>query len=398
MKGSLVKRSAGSWSIVLELDRDPAGKRRQKWITVAGRKKQAEAELARLLHEVSSGAYVDPTRDTLATYLERWLATVKPNLAGKTYERYREVVEKHLTPALGSTVLSKLRPMQIQQCYSLALLSGRRPHPKREEDSTLEQPRGLSAQTVLHHHRILREALQQAVRWQLLGRNPADAVEPPKPERREMRALNPAEMAWLLEVARGTRFYVPLLLAISTGMRRGEFLAIQWPDVDLNTGMAAVNRSVEQTNEGIRFKSTKGRKGRSIILPPLTLEALREHRAQQEQRKRTLGPAYDQGLICSREDGSLWRPDTFSADFRALARKAGIKVRLHDLRHSHATQLLAQGVHPKIVSERLGHSTVAITLDLYSHVLPGMQDEAVQKFDTALRAAIGVREQKAGRA
>lgn len=237
---------------------------------------------------------------------------------------------------------------------------------------------------------MLREALNRAVKWQLLIRNPADAVEPPKPPRREMRALTEAETAWLLEVAAGTRFHLPVLLAVTSGMRRGEFLGLRWSDVDLMKGTAVVRRSVEQTNAGIQFKSPKGRKGRPIVLPPITLEALREHRQLQTDGKKAFAAAYqDDDLICAREDGSLWRPDTFTADFARLAKKAGLKdLRLHDLRHSHATQLRVNGVHPKVVSERLGHSTVGITLDIYSHVLPGLQEDAAQKTDASLRRAI----------
>lgn len=253
-----------------------------------------------------------------------------------------------------------------------------------------DEPHGLSPQTVLHHHRVLREALGRAVKWQLLIRNPADAVEPPKAARREMRAISEAETAWLLEVAQGTRFYVPVLLAVTTGMRRGEFLALQWGDCDLSAGTVSVQRSIEQTNSGLRYKSPKGRKGRRIVLLQLAVDALREHQRLQVQQKQALGEAYQNGdRVFAREDGSMWPPDSFTADFARLAKKAGLQgVRLHDLRHSHATQLLSSGVHPKVVSERLGHSTVGITLDVYSHVLPGIQEDAARKLDIALRAAI----------
>jgi integrase len=235
------------------------------------------------------------------------------------------------------------------------------------------------------------------VKWQLLFRSPADAVEPPKPPRREMRALNEAETAWLLEVAQGTRFYLPVLLAVTSGMRRGEFLAVRWSDVDLQSGTASIKRSIEQTNKGIRFKSPKARKGRPIALLPIMVDALKEHRHVQSQQKKLAGAAYqEEDLICAREDGAIWKPDSFTADFARLAKKAGMKgVRLHDLRHSHATQLLIAGVHPKVVSERLGHSTVGITLDIYSHVLPGLQEDAAKKLDIALRSAIEKRQASA---
>ena len=381
MTGSLKKRSEHSWTIVLYLGKDPiTGKKKQSWRTVNGTKKEAERELNRLLHELNSGAYIEPAKLTVADYLERWLADyAKSNVSGKTFERYVEMVRKQLIPALGAHALPKLQPLHIQSFYTQALESGR-----------LDGNGGLSPQTVLHHHRVLREALGRAVKWQLLTRNPADAVEPPRPARREMRSINETQTAWLLDIASGTRFYVPVLLAVTSGMRRGEFLALRWSDVDLFSGMVAVCRSIEQTKTGVRFKSTKGKKGRAVPVPNLTRQALQEHRRAQDAQRQQLGAAYeDQDLVCAREDGSLWKPDTFTSDFAKLATRAGMKgVRLHDMRHSHATQLLGQGVHPKIVSERLGHSNVAITLDVYSHVLPGMQEDAVAKVNTSLQSAI----------
>ena len=383
MTGYLKKRGQRSWSIVLYLGRDPmTGKKRQKWHTVHGTKKDAERELNRLLRDLNTGTYIEPTKLTVGMYLEQWLANyAKTNVSGKTYERYAEIVCKHLVPALGGILLSNLKPLHIQGYYSHAMEFGRR---------TKNTPGGLSPQTVLHHHRILHEALNLAVKWQLVARNMADGVEPPKPPRREMRALSEAETAWLLEVARGTRFYVPVLLAVTSGMRRGEFLALRWSDIDMATATVSVRRSIEQTNSGICFKSPKSRKGRPIALLPITLEALKEHHQLQDAQLKTLGSDYhDDDLICAREDGALWKPDTFTADFARLAKKAGLKgVRLHDMRHSHATQLLINGVHPKIVSERLGHSTVGITLDIYSHVLPGLQEDAARKLDVSLRTAI----------
>jgi integrase len=386
MTGSLKQRSEGSWSIIISLGKDPVtGKKKQHWSTFRGNKKQAQAELTKLINELNTGAYIQPSKLTVADYLDRWLNDyAKSNVSGKTFERYAEILRLQIIPAMGSHPLAKLQPLHIQSYYSQALLNGRR-----------DGKGGLSPQTVLHHHRVLREALSRAVKWQLLIRNPADAVEPPRPARNEMHAIDETGTAWLLEVARGTRLYLPVLLAVTTGMRRGEFLAIRWSDINLQTGSAAVRRSIEQTNETIKFKSPKGRKGRAIALLPITVDALKMHRHFQDTHKQLLGTAYaaDEDLVCAREDGSIWNPDTFTADFAKLARKAGLKIRLHDLRHSHATQLLGQGIHPKIVSERLGHSTVGITLDIYSHVLPGMQEDAALKMDNVLHRAIQKRQQ-----
>jgi integrase len=381
MKGHIRKRGERSWAIIIDLDRGTDGKRKQKWHTVQGTKKEAERKLTELLHSLDTGMYVPPSKLTVGDFLGKWLqASAKSTVSGKTFERYSEIVNRRWIPAVGSIPLLKLTPLRIQACYSEWLSDGRLDGKKG----------GLSAQTVLHHHRVLREALNQAVRWQLMPRNPADAVDPPKPQRKEMKALDATQMAWLLAVARGTRFYVPVLLSMTTGMRRGEFLALRWSDVDLVSATVTVNRSIEQTNDGVKFKSTKGKRGRLVILPSIVVEVLNDHKVTQEAQKRLLGCGYtDLGLICAKEDGNIWKPDTMTSDFGDLTDRAGLTgVRLHDMRHSHATQLLLQGVNPKIVSERLGHSTVGITLDIYSHILPGMQEQAATKIDSALRTAI----------
>ena len=229
------------------------------------------------------------------------------------------------------------------------------------------------------------------MRWQILGRNVADAVTPPRVEHREMTVLNEDQTAQLLAAARSTRLDIVIQLAVMTGLRRGEILALRWQDVDLERGVAHVRRSLEQLRGGLNFKQPKTAKSRrTIALPPLAVEGLRRHRLAQKKERLAIGPAYqDQDLICARLHGTPMDPSEVTAGFARLI--AGLdlpKVRLHDLRHGHATHLLAQGIHPKVVSERLGHSTIGITLDTYSHVMPGMQEEAAQKLDDALRAAI----------
>lgn len=381
MKGHIRKRGKESWSIIIDLGRDETGKRRQKWATVRGLRADAERELRRLLTSLDQGTFVEPNKLVVGEYLEQWLKNyAKSSVSGKTFERYADIVRSHLIPAFGSIPLLKLQPLHIQGYYTKALESGRR-----------NGLGGLSAQTVLHHHRVLREALNRAIKWRLLIRNPADAVEPPKPEHKDMRALTETETAKLLERARSSKAYMPVLIAVTTGMRRGELLALRWKDVDLNNAGLSVRQSLEQTKEGLRFKQPKTTKGRrTIALPSLLVDALRVHKAEQAKVRLMMGPGYqDHGLVYANPDGTPYPPDSLTATFRSMVRKTAlVGVRFHDLRHTHATQLLLQGVHPKIVSERLGHATVSITLDLYSHVLPGMQEDAALKVDAALRAAI----------
>ena len=381
MKGHIRRRGKKSWAVILDLGRDETGKRKQKWHTVRGTKKDAEAELVRLIHELGTGEYVEPSKMLVREYLERWLKDYAgQSVSPKTLERYRQIIDGNITPAVGGYALSKLKPLHIQSFYTDSLTSGRK-----------DGKGGLSAQTVLHFHRILHRAMGQAVKWQLLGRNPVDAVEPPRPERKEMVALDDAETAQLLKVLNGSILYMPVTIAVTTGMRRGELLALRWRNVDLKNGQITINQALEQTKDGVRFKTPKtDRSRRGVALPSFVVDILKAHKKEQAETRLKLGSAYQNNdLVFPRPDGTVWPPDSFSTAFAAFVRRSKLpQVRLHDLRHSHATQLLLQGVHPKIVSERLGHSKVGITLDTYSHVLPGMQEDAAEKIDVALRVAI----------
>ena len=399
MKGHLEQRGKNVWKIVLELGEDASGKRLRNAPTFHGTKRLAEEEMTRLLRQLATGTYVDQGRMTVAKYLEHWLASyAKPTVGERTHERYESIVRQHLIPGLGRHKLTKLRPLHIQAYYAEALDHGRvirerktkRTHSKASE-KPVEVARSLSAQTVTHHHRVLREALRQAVRWQMLAVNPADAVRPPRAERKEIEALDENGAAELLKSLEGSRQYVPALLAVGTGLRRGELLGLRWQDVDLKAGKLAVRQNLQQTNTGLLFKSPKTSKGqRSISLMPSTITALRRHKRAQAELRLEQGPAYrDYDLVLCEDDGSPWSPNIFSASWHKALAERGQNVRFHDLRHTHATLLLRQGVHPKVVSERLGHSTIGITLDTYSHVMPDMQDEAAQKLDGVLKAAMG---------
>ena len=375
MQGHIRKRGERSWAIIIDLPRGPDGKRRRKWHTIHGSKRDVQRKRTEILHQLETGAYCEPAKMTVKEYLAKWLSDyAATNVSRKTHERYEEIVRNHLEPAIGNLPLPRLQPLHVQECYSGLLKSGRK-----------NGKGGLSKRTVLHVHRLLHTALGHAVKWQLVARNVADAVQPPTPERKEMQALDECQTVWLFEAAQGSRLYAPILTAATTGVRRGELLAIRWPDLNLDAGNLSVRRSLEQTRKGgLKFKETKNRKGRPITLPAILVRALRDHLAEQNEFKKLFGADYqDQGLVFARPDGSIWKPESFTEEYFRFARKIGVKVRFHDLRHSHASQLLRAGVPVKVVSERLGHSAVGITLDTYSHMLPGMQEEAAQKIDAA---------------
>jgi integrase len=246
---------------------------------------------------------------------------------------------------------------------------------------------------VIYVHRVLKHALAQAVRWEMLSRNPADAVHPPKCERPEMHALDTAGAAALLEAVRSFRMFVPVMLSLTCGMRRGEICALRWRSVDLGNAQIAVIGSVEQTRQGIREKTPKNGRARTVAMTTFAMDELRRHRVRQAEELLRFGIRQsDDTHVVAQADGRPLKPNSLTHEFaRFIAGTTLPRIRFHDLRHSHATHLLASGVHPKIAQERLGHSNIAITLDLYSHVLPGMQEDAASRVDAALRAALDKR-------
>jgi integrase len=381
--GHIRQRSAGSFEIRYTLGTDPAtGKRRIATTTVKGNRRAAEKKLRRLLRTLDTGEHVDPTRMTVRQWLDHWLATIYTEVAPKTAERYGEIVHNFLIPGLGAQELLKLTPVHIQQAYSGWAIGGRLDG----------KPGGLSPRTRRHIHRILRTALARAVEQQVVARNPADAFRKrlPKVERRAMITLSADQSARLLELIAHSRIYWPVLIALSTGMRRGEILGLRWKNVDLERGSVRVMESLEQTKDAIRFKPPKTDRYRVIALPGYAVEELRRLKSQQAEELLALGVRQTgDTLLCSRADGQPRTPLSLTYEFARFMRrlKELPYVRFHDLRHSHATQLLANGVHPKIVSERLGHASVAITLDLYSHVTDTMQSDAALRLDSAMSAA-----------
>lgn len=318
-----------------------------------------------------TGIDVNPAKITVTEYFERWLRDyARSNVAPSTFHRYEQIASR-LNAHLGSLRLQDLRPAHIQDAYGRLSTDG------------------LAARTVLHHHRVLREALSHAAQWQLLSVNPADAVTPPRAERTEMRALSPDEVNRLLEGCENEQLRTVVFVAISTGMRLGELLGLRWADLDLNGGNAYLVRSAQYLSAtGISFRPMKtGRSQRSIALSAETVRVLREHRGRQLEARLAAGSDYEDGdLVFADVDGRPLPPYRISDQFRRrLVKRLGIgPLRFHDLRHTAATLMFRAGIHPKVVSERLGHSSIAITLDTYSHVIPSMQRDAADAVDALL--------------
>lgn len=383
MKGHIRERSPGRWAIVLDVgERDPkTGKKKRKWHSFTGTKRQAQSECARLINELKQGNYVEPTKQTLGQFLEEWLEFITPSVSPKTHERYTEICRKGIAPLIGDVVLAKLKTDQIDRAFTTALTE-----PRKDGDKPL------APRTVHHYRRVLIKALSQAVTWDRLVKNPAQASTPPKVERRKMLAYDAAQTATLLDAMRPTRMFIPVLLAVMCGLRRGEILALRWRHIELgdNLRLLSVMQSAEQTKAGIRYKEPKSGKGRTVSLSSTVVTELKAHRARQAEEQLRLGlrPTAD-SFVVAQADGSPLQPRSLTHEWIRLIQKTTLpRIRFHDLRHTHASQMLSAGIHPKIASERLGHSNIGITLDLYSHVMPGMQADAAEQVDAALQAAI----------
>ena len=367
-----IRRRGTKWAAVVSLGHDESGRRKQQWFSGFTTKKAATEKLTEVLGSLQGGNYVEPTKRTLGAFLiKEWLPSISASVRPSTWTAYRMLCEAHIIPALGTVPLQRLSAPMLNKLYADLLATGRR-----------NGRGGLSARTVQYVHVTAHKALADAVRWQLLTRNVADQATPPRPQAKEPTTWTADELRAFLGHVEGDRLYPAFLLAATTGLRRGEVLGLRWRDVDLAGGRLAVTQTLLQVRNEVAFGTPKTAKGRrSVALDTHTLNILRGHRRAQVAERLAWGPAYqDADLVFAREDGATLQPDSFSHTFARHARDAKLPaIRLHDLRHTHATLALQAGVHPKVVSERLGHATVSITLDTYSHAIPAMQEEAAER-------------------
>lgn len=368
-----VRRRGNSWAVVVDVGRDADGKRKQKWSGGFRRRKDAERALSDTLSRLDGGAYVEPHKITVGDYLTgQWLPAMQTQVQQSTLESYARNVRGHVLPQLGPVPLQRLTGDQLSTLYAQLLIDGRR------------DGQGLAPRTVRYTHAIVRRALSDAVQSGLLTRNPADRAKPPRqaPNRDAMRTWTAAELRAFLQSRADDRLYAMWMVLASTGMRRGEVLGLGWEHVDLDAGRIAVRRALTNVAYGLVWSEPKTAKSRrSVALDPATVAALRDHRKAQLQERMAWGPAWtDHGLVFCRENGEPVHPDRVSKLFDQHLKAADLpRIRLHDLRHTHATLALSAGIHPKVVSERLGHATIAMTLDTYSHAIPAMEADAAAK-------------------
>jgi integrase len=367
-EGSITRRKDGLYMARYTVQ-TPTGKKRK---ALYGKTRQEVAEkLTRAMADRDGGLVFDADNMKVGEYLERWLVdsvldTVRPT----TYERYEQIVRIHIRPALGAMKLKNLAPVHVRGLY-------------REKLQT-----GLSARTVQYIHVTLHKALKQAVQDGLIPRNTTEAVKPPQVRREEIRPLSAEQVKVLLETACGDRLEALFVLAIHTGLRQGELLGLKWEDVDLEDGTLRVRRTLATAKGGPVLMAPKTKSSRrSVKLTQGAMDALRSHLKGQLQEIDRAGPLWQEnGLVFASEIGEfLDRRYLTSRRFKALLKRAQLpEIRFHDLRHTCATLLLSSNVNPKIVSEMLGHATIAITLDTYSHVLPNMRDQAAAAMEEAL--------------
>jgi integrase len=345
---------------------------------VHGTKRDAEHTLREIQYSLDKGTYAKPNRVTVGDFLKEWCESyVAINTSRRTYESYRSNIYCHLIPALGMIPLSQLEPQHIQTYYANALLKGR-----------ADGKGGLSARSVLYHHRLLSKALNYAVRMGKVVRNVTEAVDTPRVNRVQMSTLAPQDIPTFLEVARETPYFVLFCLLIYCGLRRGEALALKWKNVDTLGSELQVVASAHTLSDGtyvIKEPKTSHSR-RTVSLPPSLTILLRQYKEDQRKLFNQMGGSLsDDDFVFSKPDGSPLDPNVVTHNFTKVVKRAGLPhIRLHDLRHTHATLMLKAGVHPKIVSERLGHANISITLDTYSHVLPGLQEAAAERFDKLL--------------
>ena len=437
MRGSVVKKG-DRWYVKIELDIDPAtGRRRQKWHSGYKNKRDAERARVDLLSKLDRGEYVEPSHQSLGDFLTEWLVAIEHTVRPSTFDSYSRNMRLHVIERIGTVRLTKVDAGVLNGLYAALLSTGRRgPTRKgagysaavieraralRSEGHTLsataatlrdEMPEadhitkdtlasllrrdadgpadsgsaaGLDRRTVNYIHTILHRAFKDAVRWGRLLRNPADAADPPRAGQKSdgVHAWDAPTLRQFLDASRSAedRHHALWVLLATTGMRRGEALGLRWSDVDLDAGRARIVQTIIQTRNVVSVGEPKTARGRRpISLDAATIAVLRAHRHRMLQERLLVGPDFDDlGLVFHQPDGSWLRPDAVSEVFLRRVRRYGLpRLTLKGLRHTWATLALEQGIHPRVVQERLGHSTIAITLGIYSHVSPTLHDEAAE--------------------
>jgi integrase len=384
-RGNITRRGKSSWQLKFDVPGDN-GKRQTRYVTVRGKRQDAQRELTRLLSQADAGSLVEPSKATVAEHLRAWLGAPRPGepippppagLTLKTAERYRELAELQIIPHIGAIILQKLKPAMIAQWHETLLKSGsKRGHP-------------LATRTVGHAHRVLHRSLERAVETEVISRNVAAVISPPKVESTEIEILDAAQIADTLRKLEGHPLHALAVTDLATGMRRGEVVALRLADVDLDGATVRVERALEETKAGLRFKAPKSAHGRrTISLPSNAIPVLREHRRNMLEVRLALGfgkPDVDT-LLFAQPDGSPMRPNQLSWLWRSACKSLKLpRVSFHALRHTHASALIAAGLDVVAISRRLGHANPTVTLNIYGHLFKKDDSAAAKAIDAVMR-------------
>jgi integrase len=373
MRGNIRQRGRNSWQIQIYTGKGPDGRYHRHLETVKGRKGDAQRRLTELLNSLDKGVYAPPRKLTVADLLNQWLqGYVKTNCSIRTLDAVESIAKHHLIPVLGHIQLKQLQPSVIQSYYSQTC--GK-----------------LSARSVHYHHRILKQALKHAVRQGYLGRNPCDLVDPPSPKGKPMRTLTQSELADLLIAASSNSHYPVIYTAVSTGLRQAELLGLRWRDIDLASRSISVNRTLYKRRGVCQFNEPKtAHSRRRVAMTSKLSEFLGEYRLERERLYHQIGKTISlDDLVFANHEGKPIDPGVLTHNFARIAKRAGLQgVRFHDLRHTFASLMLLRGAKPKVISEALGHSSVAFTMDVYSHTIDGMQSDAMALLDEVLPAGV----------
>jgi integrase len=366
-EGSITRRKDGLYMARYTVQTGAGAKRKTLYGKTRG---EVSEKLTRAMAARDEGLIFEGENQTLSAYLDRWLnGSAKGSVKPSTFEGYERMIRNHIKPALGHKKLKVLAPNHVQYFYQQKLDAG------------------LAPGTVRLMHGVLHRALEQAVKWGAVPRNVCKATTPPRPNPGEIRPLDAEQARRILEASRENRLEALYVIAVTAGLRIGELLGLKWTDIDLDAGTLRLRRTRSQARTGPTFTAPKNGKGRSIRLTQRAVEALRAHKAAQNAERLKLGELWtDNDLVfCTTAGRPLDFRNLATASFKPLLKKAGLPdIRFHDLRHTCATLLLSRGHHPKLVQELLGHASVAMTLDRYSHVLPGMGDQTAAAMEAAL--------------
>jgi integrase len=374
MRGNITRRGKGSWRIKFDLGKDPVtGKRQTRYHTVRGTRARAQAEAAKIIAGTVTGTYVDPSRETVARFAERWLRDwADGNVSNKTFTRYDQLLRKHVSARVGSIPIQKLRAADLHGLYAAMAKDG------------------LADRTRLHAHRVVHRMLRHAAQWGVVHQNVAALVDTPAVRATEIEILTAQLVQAALQTLRGRSLYPIAVLALATGLRRGELLAVRWRDIDLDGATLRVEQALEQTKRGgLVFKSPKTKYGRrTVTLPPSAVAELRAHRKAQAERRLALGlgKAPEDSLVFASWDGSTRSPNALTKEWTLAMGRAGLKATFHSLRHTHASTLIASGLDVLTISRRLGHGSPAITLSVYGHLFKP-DDRAAAIMEAALTGA-----------